>query len=77
MRPLSRNRRIAVVCAACASIVPGTTALLSREQIAGFSQGHHFLNGLLLGLSISLIGASIVFLRRDSSACSRDQTPEA
>ncbi len=75
MRPLSRNRRIAVLCASCASIVPGTAALLSNRQISTLSHSHDFLNGLVIGLSIALIATSIVFLRRDRTTCSGNQTP--
>ena len=77
MRPLSRNRRIAVVLASCAAIVPGTDALLSQTQISSFAHTHDFLNGLAIGLSLTFSAGAFVFLRRDRSACNRILTPGA
>ncbi len=77
MRPLSRNRRIAVVLASCAAIIPGSAALLSQAQISSISHTHDFLNGLAIGLSVTLSAGAFVFLRRDRSACNRTSTPGA
>jgi hypothetical protein len=72
-RPLSRNRRIAVLTAACGSVVASSSTLLTvtaaHSGISDFARGIG--TGLTLGTAIALLAVSLTFLKRDRAACSR------
>ena len=69
-RSLSRNRRIATVCASCAALAATSPVLLgltsAHSGISDFARGTIF--GFSLVTSSALLAASITFLKRDRNA---------
>jgi hypothetical protein len=64
MRKLSpERRRVAVICGACAAVIPSATLLMTGNH----SNAMHFVGGLLIGLAVTLSVGSLVLSRR---ACS-------
>jgi hypothetical protein len=61
MRKLSpQRRRVAVICASCAAIIPSTTLLMHGSH----ANGSAFAGGLIVGLAITLSVGSFIGLRR-------------
>jgi hypothetical protein len=67
MRKLSETRRRAVLLASSATIC-ATFPLLVMSHTGG--RGHDLSYGIGIGLSIPLLIASAILLKRDRSACS-------
>ncbi len=65
MRALTRQRRTAAICGACAAIVPSSALLMTDHPN---SSPTHFFGGLVIGVAFSISVGTFVLSRRRARA---------